>query len=494
VARSRFQLFSDAVDASDPLDGSPGPIPVATGWDSAVGQFGSVFSTVEHHAGGDVDPDDPIDAGSGISSDAQQLVSSAGQPVGSIAQLADYLVNGYWALVGAIAHHWANNVLTYNPGNLNASEQNLALSALTLWSQVANIAFVQAGTASINFNHNGNMQAFTSSNWNGSGQMTSATIDISSNWIATYSGGAIYSYGFQTYIHEIGHALGLGHQGPYNGSGTYGTSNIYANDTWQFSVMSYFSQPNYDGGSYDYVITPQMADITAVQSIYGAPSTRAGDTTYGFNGNAGLINGFPLYDFTQYSGTPALTIYDSGGSDTLDCSGYSQNQTIDLTSGAFCSVGGYVHNVGIFTTTVLEGAIGGGGSDSIVGNNANNMLSGGGGNDTITGATGNDAIDGGAGTDTAIYAACARSIRSRSIKAVGSTSSICGRAHPTVRMTSATSNGSSSRTARSRPRICSARWQAISRRCSKAAISTATRTPTVMFYGGMTRGRSTSGR
>jgi hypothetical protein len=230
-------------------------------------------------------------------------------------------VNGYWSWAGTVAHHWASNTISYNLGNLNAAEQSLALSALALWSQVANITFVQAGTANINFNHNGNMQAFTSGSWTASGQMRSATIDISSNWIATY-GATIYSYSFQTYIHEIGHALGLGHQGPYNGSGTYGSSNIYANDTWQFSVMSYFSQPNYDGGSFDYVITPEMADITAVQLIYGAPSTRAGNTIYGFNSNAGSI-----YDFTQYAGlgTPALTIYDSGGTDTLDCSGYSQN-------------------------------------------------------------------------------------------------------------------------------------------------------------------------
>ena len=102
--------------------------------------------------------------------------------------------------------------------------------------------------------------------------MTSATVDISSNWVTTYGTG-IDSYSYQTYIHEIGHALGLGHQGPYNGSGTYGTDNIYANDTWQFSVMSYFGQDNYSGSSYRFVMTPMMADIYAVQLIYGVPTT-----------------------------------------------------------------------------------------------------------------------------------------------------------------------------------------------------------------------------
>ena len=236
------------------------------------------------------------------------------------------------------------------------------------------------------------MTASTGGSWFSNGQMVSATVDISSDWI-TKDGGAndgrtgIYSYGFQTYVHEIGHALGLGHQGPYNGSATYGTSNVFANDTWQFSIMSYFAQNNFDGGRYDYTITPMMADITAVQSLYGAPSTNTGDTVYGFNSNAG-----PIYDFSLYTafGTPACTIYDSGGNDTLDCSGYSMSQTIDLTPGSFCSIGGYTHDIGIFTTTIIENAIGGSGNDTITGNSANNMLSGGAGADTMAGGLGND--------------------------------------------------------------------------------------------------------
>ena len=333
--------------------------------------------------------------------DSGSLANGSSAPVASIATLGDWLANGFWTNQGALPHHWASNTITYNLGNLTASEQALALSALNAWHEVANITFVQtSGTANITFNHNGTMQAVTSASWDGSGHMLSATVDISSDWIAT-DGGAndgktgIDSYGYQTYIHEIGHALGLGHQGPYNGSASYSNNAIFANDTWQYSIMSYFSENNYSGSSYRYVITPQMADIYAVALMYGASTTtRTGNTVYGFHNTAGSI-----YDFSAYIQAPALTIYDSGGNDTLDCSGYSNSQTIDLHAGSFSSVGGLVHNIGIALGTIIENAIGGSGSDTIIANDLGCTLSGMGGNDTLTGGAGNDRLIGGAGVD-----------------------------------------------------------------------------------------------
>src|SRR5262249_52854525 len=254
-------------------------------------------------------------------------------------------------------------------------EQALAVSALNAYHEVANISFsFTNGPAQITYNHNGSGTAQTSWSYDGSGHMTSATIDISSDWAGnTFD---IYSYKYQTYLHETGHALGLGHQGAYNGSATYGTDNLYTNDTWQYSVMSYFSQNNYGGATYDYVITPEMADIYAVQSLYGANNaTRAGNTTYGFNSNAGS-----LYNFSSYVGTPAFTIYDSGGYDGIDASGYSADQTINLNPGSWSSIGGYVNNIGIWMNTTIEYAYGGSGNDTIYGNDANNYLSGGNGN------------------------------------------------------------------------------------------------------------------
>ena len=321
-------------------------------------------------------------------------VTSAAKPVASIATLADYLVNGFWQYNNTIAHHWASNTITYNITGLNSAEQFLAQSAMQAWSEVANITFVQtSGSANITFSHNGTMQAYASGSWYGSGAIASMTVNISTDWVTT-DGGAndgktgIDSYAYQTYIHEIGHALGLGHQGPYNGSASYSTNATYANDTWQYSIMSYFSEPNYSGSSYRYVVTPQMADIYAVASIYGAAtSTRTGDTVYGFNSNAGAV-----FNFGNYTSAPALTIYDSGGTDTLDCSGYSAAQTIDLHAGAFSSVGGLVNNIGIALNAVIEKAIGGSGNDRLIASDTGCTLSGGGGNDTLNGGAGNDTI------------------------------------------------------------------------------------------------------
>ncbi|WP_283176221.1 M10 family metallopeptidase C-terminal domain-containing protein [Gemmobacter sp. 24YEA27] len=230
-------------------------------------------------------------------------------------------------------------------------------------------------------------------------------------------------YMLQTYIHEIGHALGLGHAGPYNGDATWGTHNLYDNDSWSATIMSYFDQadnPN-DPAAYAFLATIMPADIIAIQNLYGAGSLgyQSGNTIWGPGGNVGgyfqqLLNmwgGLTAADPLIYAGNDfAFTVYDTGGNDTLNFAVFGQNQFISLVELQYSSVGGGSGNVVIARGTVIENAVGGSGNDAIIGNAAANRLDGGSGNDLLNAGAGNDTVIGGAGTDTAVMGVASGSI------------------------------------------------------------------------------------
>jgi serralysin len=229
----------------------------------------------------------------------------------------------------------------------------------------------------------------------------------------------------------------------------------------QYSIMSYWA-----GGSTgaltvnwslllnNFAQTPMLHDIMTIQAKYGAdPTTRAGETTYGFNSNAGR----EVYDFVK-NPYAYLSIYDAGGNDTIDLSGFTASQFINLQPGSFSSVGAAIptaaainanmaaHNaamgtsfaavteaqvtatggsfmnaaaarIGAFTGvggiaatahdnlsiaygTIIENAIGGSARDLLWGNNVGNRLEGRGGNDVLNGFGGADTLVGGDGNDT----------------------------------------------------------------------------------------------
>ena len=186
-------------------------------------------------------------------------------------------------------------------------------------------------------------------------------------------------------IHELGHSLGLQHpnQNYPENSNTH-TAMSYNNKWWRPADERGVSVS-------DSNLTPAMHDIAAAHLLYEPNyETRKGDTTYGFNSNTERDH----YTLTSADELTNFCVWDGGGEDTLDFSGFRQNQKINLGAETLSDVGGRVGNVSIAKGVVMENAIGGSGHDVLIGNHVNNRMTGGAGGDTLTG---------GAGADTFVY-------------------------------------------------------------------------------------------
>jgi serralysin len=326
-------------------------------------------------------------------------------------QIAFQLTNTYWGGTQQRFNIQTGGTLTVNVTDLTADGQFFAREALKLWSDVTGITFNEVATG-------GQIQfddiapgAFSTSSTSG-GFIVESQVNVATSWIVGEEGD-LRSYSFQTYLHEVGHALGLGHAGPYNSTANFTQDAVYLNDSWATTVMSYFDQPqnpyfNGLGFTYALVVTPMIADLIAISALYGAAgSLRTGDTTYGVNNNSGR----DIYTFAIGQTSVAATIVDHGGIDTLDYSISNSVQRIDLNQEAFSNIGGGIGNLAIARGTVIENAVGGNGNDVLIGNAVGNRLDGGAGTDQLYGGAGNDTFitnleadvvfeEAGAGTDT----------------------------------------------------------------------------------------------
>lgn len=228
------------------------------------------------------------------------------------------------------------------------------------------------------------------------------------------------TYAYATFMHEIGHAMGLDH-------GQDGLAALPTNhDSLEYSVMTYRSFVGADLNGYtvsqgSYPQTLMLDDIAALQTMYGANySTNSGNTVYTWSTTTGEMSINGVGQGASTANKIFMTLWDGGGIDTYDFSNYSTNLNVDLGPGGWTTTSsaqlanlgggwypnqyarGNIANAYLYnnnTASLIENATGGSGNDTITGNQGDNTLVGGAGNDTLYGLDGNDTLIGGLGND-----------------------------------------------------------------------------------------------
>lgn len=330
----------------------------------------------------------------------------------------------------------------------SATEEKWLAAGLALWAAVANVKFVQVTSstkADITFRRTNDGSSYTYALYNpafnacvtggkvlGTETHGSINIDTTGTTFGPISGLASQGgFTIENLLHEEGHALGLGHAGPYNGAVNTMTQQFSAYDNKAYSLMSYINpgttakysaQTPLTGVNWagHQPTTPMPLDILAIQRLYGVATSTplSGGQVFGFHTNiTGALK--PFFDFTQNT-TPVITLWDKGSNNTLDLSGFGGKASVNLNAGTYSSAAGLSKNIAIAYNTKIDKLVctaggttvtcnndgdtvtGGNGADTIHGGAGNDTLRGGGGNDTFYLSSGTDTLDGGTGTDTLV--------------------------------------------------------------------------------------------
>jgi hypothetical protein len=247
-------------------------------------------------------------------------------------RIADYLVDGFF---NGERRSFSDNSITYNVQKLGPTDIELVRLAINEWAKISAISFLETdGAARITIRKDILSQTY---------------FDIREDgeiWSADVVQSAFYQFEtqdvrVQNWMHEIGHALGLGHPGPYNGEEG---GKIFPEDSTDVTVMSYFQGDRTP-------LNPQGADHTAIWELYGRPEQiNAEDTVYNIGETARLF------------------IADTGGVDTILAYG---DGTYDMNSGADNAAFGLDQDAAIENLTVF---VDDGYSVQIVGSRGDNII------------------------------------------------------------------------------------------------------------------------
>ena len=256
--------------------------------------------------------------------------------------------------------------------SLNIIQQDFVSSALSKWANVANIQFtlvddnaVQVGDLRFTFTtavdegghaYFPNQSAIAGDIW--------LPVDQSDTTFANPKEG---TYGYHTFLHEIGHSLGLKH--PFEGYSLPTDQDWYANSVMSYNDWKRSEDPNRLVTADFSPTTPMWYDIAAIQFLYGANNSyHTGNDVYTYRENEHYWE----------------TIWDAGGNDTINYIG-SAPAKIDLRDGYFSDMGldvEFSNNMFLFGTitifhgVIIENAYGGSGDDTLHGNSVNNFLNG----------------------------------------------------------------------------------------------------------------------